>query len=84
MTYCNCHDREPTVPVFRDVMTHLPDCPQFGSGWPVGAEFKWKDSAGRAHIDLPYCPCRPNYGRTFREKIPVLIHQSQWAKGETQ
>lgn len=34
---CNCYDRPPTVPVFRDWNTHLTDCPAHGTNIPVGA-----------------------------------------------
>lgn len=33
---CTCYDKAPTVPVFRDRMTHLDDCPAKDSGHPVG------------------------------------------------
>lgn len=34
---CNCYDRAPTVPMYRDQFTHLPDCPCFGMpSMPVG------------------------------------------------
>ena len=33
---CNCADRTPTVPVYRDAMTHLDDCPAKDTGYPVG------------------------------------------------
>lgn len=33
---CTCHAKAPTVPVCRDRMTHLDDCPAKGSGYPVG------------------------------------------------
>lgn len=81
MIYCDCYLKSPTVPVFRDIMTHLPDCPEFGSGWPVGADFKWKDSIGRYHIDSANCPCKPQTGRTFKTGVPTLIHQSDDAAG---
>jgi hypothetical protein len=34
---CNCVGKTPTVPVFRDPMTHLDDCPAKDSGYPVGS-----------------------------------------------
>lgn len=34
---CVCYLAAPTVPVFRDPMTHLLDCPARKCGWPVGA-----------------------------------------------
>ena len=34
---CNCYDKQPTVPVFRDQFTHLRDCPCYGMhAMPVG------------------------------------------------
>ena len=37
MVECNCYDRAPTVPTYRDQFTHLPDCPCFGMhAMPVG------------------------------------------------
>ena len=34
---CTCYSDAPTVPVCRDPMTHLDECPAKGSGYPVGA-----------------------------------------------
>lgn len=33
---CDCYDRPPTAPVFRDWKTHLADCPARGTNIPVG------------------------------------------------
>jgi hypothetical protein len=33
---CDCYDRPPTVPVYRDWSTHLDDCPAHGTNIPVG------------------------------------------------
>lgn len=33
---CNCFAKTPSVPVYRDHMTHLGDCPARHSGTPVG------------------------------------------------
>jgi hypothetical protein len=32
---CNCYNRSPTPPVFRD-SRHLADCPMYGTNFPVG------------------------------------------------
>ncbi len=34
---CDCYSKPPTVGTYRDRMTHLEDCPAYGSGLPVGA-----------------------------------------------
>jgi hypothetical protein len=33
---CDCYNRAPSVPVFRDDRTHLADCPMSGTNFPVG------------------------------------------------
>lgn len=33
---CDCYNRTPTPPVFRDDKTHLADCPMAGTNFPVG------------------------------------------------
>lgn len=35
---CNCYGKAPSVPVCRDWLDHLPDCPAYRSGIPVGAD----------------------------------------------
>jgi hypothetical protein len=65
---CDCFDRAPTAPVFRDVMEHLPYCPQHGSGFPVGSGFKWRDAVGQWHVDAEHCPCKPGRGNVWTSR----------------
>lgn len=50
---CNCAFKAPTPPTCRDIMDHLPDCPAFLSGLPVGLVLKY--------MPAPAAACAPQF-----------------------
>lgn len=53
---CTCYDKCPTVPVARDLFDHLPDCPAYRSGIPVGCESALQTLKGVMQIVQCYQP----------------------------